>query len=345
MNMMAKIGNAELLHQAKVTRALGSPFVAAVLEAAQRQIDRAPRTAALIANWPGNPAAAAIAMRFNGAIHALARQGKLPRLHALYQREHDDYDGAIGDALAAEDGFIATWMLDPPQTNEVGRSAGIIAALMVARQETGCAFDLLELGSSCGLNLNLARYAYDLGGTAAGATDSPVFIAPGWRGPAPAFAPVDVVRARGVDLSPLDPKDAATRERLLSFIWADQRERANRLEQALDLALRHPPRVDRANAVTWLAAQLQTPQRKGVCRTIFHSMVLQYLNETDRLIVEGMIRRAGEQATAEHPLAWISFEWTPTRSEVHLLLTCWPNGTTRHLATCHPYGDWVEWHG
>lgn len=345
MNMMAKIGNAELLRQAEVTRALGSPFVAAVLEAAQRQLWQAPRTSALIANWPGNPAAAAIAMRFNGALHALARQNKLPHLHALYHRDHDDYDGAIGEALTAEDNFIATWMRDPPQTNEVGRSAAIIAAMMVAQRETGCDFDLLELGSSCGLNLNLARYAYNLGGSAAGHTDSPVFIAPGWRGAPPPIAPVNVMQARGVDLSPLDPSDAATRERLLSFIWADQHERAQRLEKALDLAHLHPPKVDCANAVTWLADQLQMPQQQGVCRTVFHSMVLQYLNETDRLIVESAIIRAGERATVERPLAWISFEWTPTRSEVRLLLTCWPDGSTRHLATCHPYGDWVEWHG
>ncbi|WP_234149697.1 DUF2332 domain-containing protein [Sphingobium sufflavum] len=340
---MAKISNAELLRQAEVTRMLGSPFVAAVLEAGQRQLPNAPQTAALIANWPGNPAAAAIAMRFNGALHALARQGRLPSLSALYNREHDDFDGAIGNALSAADGFIATWMLDPPQTNEVGRAAAILAALMVAQRATGCTFDLLELGSSCGLNLNLARYAYDLGGVIAGTPTSPVHVAPAWRGSPPPFAPVEVARARGVDLSPLNPLDAATRERLLSFIWADQRERAKRLEHALDLARQFPPQVDCANAVGWIARQLAQPQQAGECRTVFHSMVLQYLNDTDRMIVESSIRRAGERATAERPLAWISFEWTRDRREVHLLLTCWPDGATRHLATCHPYGDWVQW--
>lgn len=345
MNMMARIGSAELQRYADITRDLGSPFVAEVLEAGQRQLWNAPRTAELIANWPGNPAAAAIAMRFNGALHALARQGRLPHLRALYRREHDDFDGAIGKALIAEDSFIATWMRDPPQTNEVGRAAAIIAALMVAQRHTGCTFDLLELGSSCGLNLNLARYAYTLGGMAAGTSGSPVHVAPAWRGNPPPFAPVEVARARGVDLSPLDPNDAATRERLLSFVWADQNERANRLEQALDLAQHNPPQIDCANAVPWLAEQLQMPQRAGECRTVFHSMVLQYLSSTDRRIVENTIRQAGSRATAERPLARIAFEWTPDRGEVHLSLTCWPDGVTRHLATCHPYGDWVHWLG
>ncbi len=345
MNMMAKIGNSELLQQADVIRGLGSPFVGDILEAAHRQLRNGPKTAELIAHWPGDPAKAAIAMRFNGALHALARVGDLPLLSSLYRREHDDFDGAIGLALSAGDDFIAQWMREPPQTNEVGRAASILAALMVARRETGHPFELLELGSSCGLNLNLAHYSYDLGGVEAGTPDSPVRIAPEWRGTPPLYAPVDVRATRGVDLSPLDPMEAATRERLLCFIWADQRERANRLEQAVNMARRHPPRVDRANAVTWVEEQLRLPQQDGICRVVFHSMVLQYLSEKDRLSVENSIRRAGEGASADRPLAWIAFEWTPDRREVRLSLTCWPDGRKRHLATCHPYGEWVHWHG
>lgn len=343
---MADIGNFKILSQyAEVTRTLGSPFVTAVLEAGERQLFHAPNTAALIADWTGNSAAAGLAMRFNGALHALARQEKLPLLSALYRQEHDDFDGALRSALSAEDDFVAQWMRDPPQTNEVGRSASIVAALMVARQQTGLPTELLELGSSCGLNLNLQHYSYTLGGLAAGVPDSPVRIAPQWRGASPVIEPIEVVSARGVDLKPLDPTDGATRERLLSFIWADQRERAQRLERALELAHRHRPLVERGNAVKWLARELAVPQQDGVGRTVFHSMVLQYLNEADRAAVIDMIADAGSRATPQRPLAWIGFEWTPARTEVQLRLSCWPTGTTRVLAVCHPYGEWVEWRG
>ncbi|WP_033921419.1 DUF2332 domain-containing protein [Sphingomonas sp. 37zxx] len=346
MNMYAPIPEqGALWRHAKVARDLGSPFVAAVLEAGQRQLDRAPRTAAMVRNWPGDPSCDAVAMRFNAALHALARKGQPPALQALYATQHDDFDGAIGEALAANDQFIATSLRDTPQTNEVGRSGAIAAALMVAHHAFGLPFELLEIGSSCGLNLNLGRYAFQLGNTKAGEADSPVRVAPTWSGAQLVGAPIDIVDARGTDLKPLRACDLATRDRLLSYIWADQPERARRLEQALDLAQQHPPRVDCQDAGPWLIDRLAEPQRQGVCRVVFHSMVLQYLPPANRQAIADTIRQAGARATLGRPLAWISFEWTPQRDDVQLLLTTWPYGQTRLLASCHAYGGWIDWRG
>jgi hypothetical protein len=334
----------EFLRQAAIVRALGSPFIAVVLETAERHLESAPRTAALISTWPGERGAAALAMRFNAAIHALARRGRHRSLATLYQRQHDDFDGAIAAAMAAEDDFIASWMCHPPQTNEVCRAATIIAALAVADSMFSMPFELLELGSSAGLNLNLAHYQYDLGGVQAGASDSRVRIAPEWRGPPPPSSAIRVVAARGVDLSPLDTSDEASRERLLSFVFADQPARAERLKQALLVARRHPPRVDRADAVTWLKEQLSVRQPPGRCRAVFHSMLLQYLSADDRRAIEDAIDEAGSRSDEDHPLVRIGFEWTDQRDEVQLRLTCWPGGETQQLATCHPYGAWIDWH-
>jgi hypothetical protein len=73
-------------------------------------------------------------------------------------------------------------------------------------------------------------------------------------------------------------------------------------------------------------------------------MVLQYLEPAQRTAIVAQIRAAGDRADPTRPFAWIGFEWTPCRTEVRLMLTCWPDGTDRHLATCHPYGEWIEWH-
>lgn len=335
----------ELLRLSAFANSTGSLFVARVLEAGFRQLHRALQTSAVIHTWPGDPAAAALAMRFNAALHLLARKGTPPSLARLYRGEHEDFDGAIGEALAREDAFIASAMRHPTQTNEVGRAASILGALLELSHRIGLPCELLELGSSCGLNLNLSHYAFDLGGLEWGMSGSPVRVAPRWTGPRPPASDLRVVSARGVDLKPFDACDPGTVERLMSFVWAGDGARSSRLGRALELARRHRPRVDRGDALRWLSRRLTDPREPGVCRVVFHSMFRQYLSEDERRAMQDMIERAGERADAHAPLAWISFEWTADRSEVRLLLTSWPGGGTRHLATCDPYGAWVNWKG
>jgi hypothetical protein len=344
MDMLTTAGDRhDFRRQARSCRAMGSPFIASVLEAVDRQLSNAPISANMIMDWSGDLAAAAVALRFNGALHALARRGDPEYLAALYRREHDDFDGAVAAALSQQDRFIANWLRDPTQTNEVARAAALMSALMAAPLERPMPFELLELGSSCGLNLNLARYAYDLGGVTAGDPSSAVRIRPQWQGAAPTVTPVTIASARGVDLHPLDASDAGDRERLLSFTWADQPERSKRLEAALQIATTHAPRIERGDAMDWLTEQLTQPQEFGHCRAIVHSMFLQYLPQWDRQAISIMIAAAGAMATAERPLIWIGYEWTPDRREVELRLTSWPSGETVVLAKGHPYGDWLEW--
>lgn len=334
----------EFLRQAAICRAMGSPFTARVLEAASRVFARAPRTAAMITAWPGARGAAAVALRFSGGMHALALRRANPALAGLYADLDGDFDTVIGDALVAEDDFMARWMTGVPQTNEVYRAGAIVAGLAVASARLGgLPFELLELGSSAGLNLNLHRYAYDLGGVALGDRASALRIEPEWRGDPPPSAPVDILSACGVDIDPLDLSDPATRERLRAFVWPDQPARRERLEAAFAIAAAHPPRIDRADAVDWIAARLAEPQTDGVARAVFHSIVLQYLPREGREAVRAVIAAAGERATAERPLAWVIFEWDPARSNVLLRVQTWPGGEMTRLATCHAHCAWIAW--
>jgi hypothetical protein len=344
----------ELLRQSDNARTLGSAFVGEVLAAAWRQLDRAPLLAAMIAAWPGDPAAGAMAMRLNAGLHALARRDAIADLSALYAGRHAEFDRAIGAGLEAGEATILEWMDHPTQTNEVARSAAFMAALMTLAHEADMPFELLEMGASAGLNLRLDRYAHDLGGVCAGDALSPVRIAPEWRGPAPVFAPVRIAAARGVDLRPMRLEDPLTRERLLSYIWADHTARADRLCHAIALNRADPPSLEAGSAAPWLAHELARPQQAGACRVVIHSMVLQYLPAAERRAALTAIMRAGARATHDRPFAWIAFEWNTERSEVRLRLTRWPGGqsagdegagTSRVLALCHAYGSWIDWRG
>lgn len=346
MTMLATTGaRHSFVRQAESCRSSGSAFVAAVLEAVDRQLSLAPMSSRMVQEWTGDPAAAAVALRVNGALHALARRGSPAYLADLYRGEHDDFDGAVAEALQREDQFIADWIRDPTQTNEVARGAAIMSALMTVAAERPMPFQILELGSSCGLNLNLARYAYRLGGVTAGDPASSVRIEPRWLGDDPPDAPVSILSARGVDLNPLSARDPAHRERLLSFTWADQPARSRRLGAALEVAIAHPPQVHRGDAKLWLTQRLGERQPAQVCRAVVHTMFVQYLSDRDRQEIAAMLAAAGAGATPERPLIEIGLEWTADRREVQLRFTRWPDGESTVLATCHPYGDWVAWRG
>lgn len=336
---------AYLEDQARVAEGFGSPFVAALLLAGARHLDVAPHTAAMMADWPGDRASAAVAMRFHSALHGLARQGRIAPLAALFRGEAVDVDHALASALAAADRIIAERLKHPTQTNEVGRSAAFAAALLQLAERYAMPVELLEIGASAGLNLNLGRYRHDLGGRIVGDPDSELTIAPLWCGRLPPAAGLEVRTARGVDLSPIRVADDAACDRLLDHLFVDQAERGERLARALAIARRHPPRLDQGHAGLWLPQRLERPQAAGCARVVLHSMVMQYLAAKERQTINDAIGAAGARADIRHPLAVIGLEWTPARDAVHLTLTHWPEGRTWHLADCDPYGAWIDWRG
>lgn len=338
----------DLLRQAGIARNLGSRFVGRVLEAAARQLDCAPVLAARVDGWPGDFAADAVAMRLNAGLHALARQDFTPELGQLYRKRQGDFEHVIAGALAAGEAELLEWLKWPTQTNEVGRSSAFMAALLDLSAQDPKPVEMLEIGASAGLNLNVAHYGHVLAGRIAGNPHSPLVLRPEWTGAAPPDATVDITSARGVDLRPIDISEAAARERMMAFVWADRDDRALRLARALDVARRHPPAVDEGEALEWLPAQLLKPQEAGVRRVVCHSMVAQYLSPGERRGLFSAIYQAGARATADRPLAWLSLEWTRDRREAQLRATEWHgdgDGTTRVLAVCHPYGASIHWMG
>ena len=99
--------------------------------------------------------------------------------------------------LVAHDAALLPWLDGPPQTNEAGRSAGLMTGLLHLRARLGPRVELLEIGSSAGLNLLIDRYRFDLGGAIVGPDDAPVTIRPEWRGAPPAAAPIEIVSFAG----------------------------------------------------------------------------------------------------------------------------------------------------
>lgn len=337
--------------QASICTASGAPFTGRLCGLIGERISGEGVIERRVLGWPGNPSheGDALPLRLAGGLHALARSERHAGLTSVYQPnlapDDDILWDALAGALATEATFLAPWLDGPPQTNEVGRSAALMAGLLVLAEQFRLPFALLELGASAGLNSRLDRYAYRLGDTVAGDPGSSVRLAPDWRGASPPQSDVVVQRRAAVDLNPLNPRDAATRERLRAYVWAEQRERLKRLDAALDIAWADGFEVEKDDAADWLEARLPPTPEPGVCRVVMHTIAFQYFPPEAKARVSACIEAAGAGATAEAPVAWLRYEAEgsgPERWPV-LRLTAWPGGEDIALARGHPHGAWLEW--
>mgnify|MGYP001225710717 FL=1 len=312
------------LLQAQFCEALNSPLTAQVLRTLSDTLNDATRTGARILGWPGDPMADALKLRIAGGLNALARSRRDAELTQIYNAGAGHFPTVLKRVLIEWDDWLFPWLDSPPQTNEVARSGALWPGLMEIARRFGPEIELLELGSSAGLNLNMDRFGYDLGGVKAGDPASPLQLKPDWNGPQPPLAPVRIVARAGVDQNPLDASKPEVTERLLAYIWPDQRERVARMEAAIAIARQHPPRIESGDAADWIEARLSEPQAEGVTRVIFHSIVLQYLPLEGRQRVRAAIAETGHHASVNRPLAWLFMEFRSKAStSPELCLQSW----------------------
>lgn len=168
-------------------------------------------------------------------------------------------------------------------------------------------------------------------------------IAPNWEGPSPPIeAPIQVTRRFACDIAPIDLEDPAQRLRLRAYVWADQGERLSRLENAIDLARAHGPKVERADAAEWVGAKLREPA-VGSATVLYHSIMWQYMSPETQASIRASLNAAGGRATSGAPLAWLRFEFSHSESRPELRLTLWPGAREVRLAVAHPHGSSVSW--
>ncbi|MEO1331179.1 MAG: DUF2332 family protein [Pseudomonadota bacterium] len=350
------------LRQAESCRALGSPFTARLLTLLAEGLSADSRFGARIEAWSGDRHDDAVPLRAAAALHALKRTGD-PGLAAVYPPASADdatLSAALEDAVSRADDALAAWLDGPPQTNEIGRSAVLLGALLHLAAETRMPLTLWEIGASAGLNLRLDRYRYRLGADQPdartwGAADAAVAIRCAWevadeaRDAPPLDAPLRIADRAGCDLRPLDPADPNTRERLLAYIWADQTERLIRAELALALSAADGLKIEQADAADWLAARLAEPAPSGRVRAVLHTVMWRYMPQETRARIEAMLAEAGRDARADAPLAHLSVEPDETRGSARIALTLWDGsasaGRPRTLGRAHFHGLWARWSG
>ena len=335
--------------QAEHAAKAGAPNTARVIRAELAILDTDTGLARRMSNWAGLSLEDAMPLRVAGGLHWLVLSGADRGLEPVYAGLTTDQatiDAIVAGLATQYDAPLMAWLDSPPQTNEAGRSASFMAALLWLSQRLGPKFEMNEIGASAGVNTMMERYRYDLGGVEVGPADSPMRLKPEWRGPPPPRGEVEIVAIRGCDTAPVGLADPAEALRLKAYVWPDALDRMGRIDASAALAGQSPPLIERKDAGTFVEERLEAPQEPGVTRVLYHSIVWQYLPEATRRSITAAIEQAGTRATADKPLAWVRLETNRETFRHELTVRFWPGGDEPALlAEAHPHGAWVEWLG
>ncbi len=239
------------------------------------------------------------------------------------------------------------------QTNEVGRCGLYLPALSLIAPDVGV-LSLVDVGASAGLNLYLDQYHYSfVPGIEVGPV-SEVNLRCELRGEhRPEQLAVPTIAGRlGIDRSPIDLADRNDRNWLRACVWPEQTERFHRLDSAISIAQSMPSEIRRGDATAELERAIGTARRSGH-PVVMNSWVLNYLSSDERRAYVAELDRLGSRAE----LTWVFAESPRLCRELPLptmhhrpdltvlMLVTWRHGerSIRHLADCHPHGEWLHW--
>ena len=335
-----------LAQQANACRSLGSVQYGDLLDALVADTENGGSVGRLLADRPERPVHDALPLRLLGAVHRIALRGDAPTLAARYPSCGGDGSPVpIAEFAATVDAYrteIDVALGQQVQTNEVGRSVvplALVHWLTVLGIER---VDWMEIGASAGLNLHFERYGAATSRGPLGDPLSPVHFDSSWfdSDPPVTARPVVCERRRGCDLFPLDVHDDDDAQRLLSFVWPDQRQRFTRLRAALSIARSSDLSVEHASADRFLDAALNDDP--SVPRVVFHSIVWQYLSAEVRNGVREAI--ASAPASRSAPVVWARME--PAGPVADVRVTVHDGGrepVERRLAEVGYHGQGLRW--
>jgi len=301
----------------------------------------------VLTGYEDRPFGEAIGLRLLAAVHRLVLSGSVPELAEFYPSAGGTWDPVLGweafeQTLQSRVGEIRSLLSQPPQTNEVGRSAALYGGLLHLVEAVPLPVRLFEIGASAGLNLRADHYRYIADGTSYGPVDSPVVFSSAWSGPVPSVD-LRIAERVGCDIAPVNPLTPEGALTLTSYVWPDMDERLARLRGALAVAREVPADVRREDAVSF-AHGLELSE--GHVTVVWHSIIWQYLSRTDRAAVEERLDELGAQATESMALARLRLE--PHRRgsddwEYVVDLQTWPGGKRRVLGHAAPHGQDLVW--
>jgi hypothetical protein len=348
-------GSEHLLHtlrsQGRFCGASGSPMYDELFGLVAADVEAGGVFASILSGHEDDPSREAVPLRLLGGLHRLVLDGRASALRRWYPSTGGTWDAEsawpeIMRTARDHTDTLRAALDQPPQTNEVGRSAALIGGLLRLNRGFDWPVRLFEIGSSAGLNLRADHYRYHYDGGQWGPVDSPVTIDDAWHGQLPPEDAVRIVERHGYDIAPIDVADTDGEMTALSYVWPDQAARLNRLRGAIAVARQVPAQLYRQRAGDAVAGLTLAG---GALTVLWHSITWQYLSADEQAAIRDNVDALGAQADASSPFAHLTLE--PARdgpgTPIKFLVRArrWPGGELEILGECHPHGAPVNWLG
>ena len=261
----------------------------------------------------GEERPSSLPVRMLASVHRLVLEGKAPKLAKFYPSVGGSVDlqpawEAFCETVQQSFNRLAQYIAAPVQTNDIERSAGLLGGFGLIVRQARLPLRLLEIGTSGGLNLRWDRYYYQWAGGSWGSPQSPVHFENLFPGDHPSLPKtIEIIDRIGCDLNPINVGDPEGQLILLSHVFPDEKDRIKDLKAAIAIAQELPCQIHKASARDWLELQLEKP-RAGTATVVFHSIVWQYLSDSEQQRIISTIEEAGHRASEKAPLAWLRME-------------------------------------
>ena len=288
------------------------------------------------------------------ALHYTALLGD-PTLAPLYEAAANnigtsaqDFANAVVAFLEHSPDVIKKQLHRSTQTNEVGRSAIVIAVLRELRRRGVHEINLVDVGMSAGLNLYPDHYRVIQSDD--GTIDALICQD---LTPFNELGALPVIQKRiGIDPSPLNVVNADDALWLRACLWPEDTRRARRLQALLsEVPLWEPITRLKATAVDAIDEAVALAG-DAVPTLVFHSWVAAYFSlEEQRAWRARML-----DITRNHPVYWLYLEWpraipgiepptalteSPQAGGCQIVCTA-PGGEPEPWGWCHAHGHWLS---
>lgn len=334
--------------QRRACETLGSSTAVRLLGALSEDYANKGPTHRLLHDRFDRPVHDAAPLRILGGLHRLVLRGAAPGLARHFPttggRPGDELERDTIDAVAAHQQVLDADLDQQVQTNEVGRSVVHMTLCHWLARLGHTEFDMVEVGSSAGLNLNFPLYGATSELGTMGDPNSAVSFGPAWFDVPPPLAPRAAVPVRvvGSDPHPIDVSTDDGELRVLSFVWPDQIDRFERLRRALTIARTNVPDVREASAEVALGQLL--PHSFDRPTVVFHSITWQYMGPRVQHEFVETLHRRGSDASRSAPLVWVRME--PAGPVADIRATVWRGDsapTEILLGTIGYHGKGMRW--